>query len=93
MPTGPKGEKRPADVIKPRLWPHASRLVLVFVIAEGSVPPVLARGGGGPSVSSMTSQYCTETVVNRGFSGNATRFEQEVRKCLDNPVTYPTGYK
>jgi hypothetical protein len=68
-------------------------LALLFLMAVGSIQPVLARGGGGPSGFDMTKQYCRETVVNRGFSGDATRFEQEVRKCLANPVTYPTGYK
>ncbi len=69
------------------------RLMFVLLISAGSIQPVLARGGGGPSGFDMTKQYCRETVVNRGFSGDATRFEQEVKKCLANPVTYPTGYK
>ena len=66
------------------------RLLLGFSFVAGSVQPALAVG---PPVSSMTKQYCTETVVRRGFSGQITRFQQEVQKCLDNPVTYPTGYK
>jgi hypothetical protein len=57
-----------------------------------TVQPVLARGGGGPPVSSMTKQYCTEMVVNKGITDIA-RFQQEVAKCVANPVTYPPTYK
>jgi len=68
------------------------RLILVVAIAVGSVQPVLARGGGGPPVSMMTQQYCTEMVVNKGIT-EVARFQQEVRKCMENPVTYPPAYK
>jgi hypothetical protein len=57
-----------------------------------AVEPVLAMGGGGPPVSSMTKQYCTEMVVNKGIADIA-RFQQEVAKCVANPVTYPPTYK
>jgi hypothetical protein len=39
----------------------------------------------------MTLSYCRETVVNKGIT-DATRFEQEVKKCFANPVTYPPAY-
>ena len=39
----------------------------------------------------MTKQYCTEQVVNKGIL-DITRFNAEVQKCLDNPVTYPTTW-
>jgi hypothetical protein len=36
----------------------------------------------------MTLNYCRETVANKGIT-DVTRFEQEVKKCFANPVTYP----
>ena len=36
----------------------------------------------------MTLNYCRETVTNKGIT-DVTRFEQEVKKCFANPVTYP----
>jgi hypothetical protein len=68
------------------------RTMLAFAIAAAGVQPVLARGGGGPPVSLMTQQYCTEMVVNKGIA-EIERFQQEVRKCVANPVTYPPTYK
>ena len=68
------------------------RLVLVCSIAAATIQPVLAHGGGGPPVSLMTKQYCTEMVVNKGIADIA-RFQQEVAKCVANPVTYPPAYK
>jgi hypothetical protein len=68
------------------------RLTLVLAIAAAGVRPALARGGGGPPVSSMTKQYCTEMVVNKGIADIA-RFQQEVAKCVANPVTYPPTYR
>jgi hypothetical protein len=68
------------------------RLVAGFSIAAGTAQPALARGGGGPPVSSMTKQYCTEMVVNKGIT-DVQRFQAEVQKCLDNPITYPPTYK
>ena len=70
------------------------RLLLVcgFSIVAGSVEPALAMGGGGPPISSMTKQYCTEMVVNKGIT-DVDRFEAEVRKCVANPNTYPPTYK
>jgi hypothetical protein len=38
-------------------------------------------------VSLMTKQYCTETVVNKGIV-DIIRFQQEVARCVANPVTY-----
>ena len=70
----------------------AARRLLALAILMGSAAPVLARGGGGPPVSSMTANYCRETVYKRGITG-ADRFEEEVRKCIANPVTYPPAYK
>lgn len=43
-------------------------------------------------MSSMTKQYCTEMVVNKGITDIA-RFQQEVAKCVANSVTYPPTYK
>jgi hypothetical protein len=65
---------------------------LVASIAAGSVRAVFAMGGGGPPVSSMTQNYCRETVANKGIT-DVTRFEAEVRKCVANPVTYPPEYR
>jgi hypothetical protein len=67
----------------------AVRLVLAF--AAGGAQPALARGGGGPPGWTMTLNYCRETVTNKGIA-DATRFEQEVKKCFANPVTYPPAY-
>lgn len=61
--------------------------LMVSVVLE-SVQPVLAMGGGGPPVWTMTQNYCRETVFNKGVTGVA-QFEEEVRKCMANPVTYP----
>ena len=66
--------------------------MLVFAAAAGAAQPALARGGGGPPGWAMTLNYCRETVTNKGIA-DVTRFEQEVRKCVDDPVTYPPAYK
>jgi hypothetical protein len=67
-------------------------LVLAVSVAAGSVQPALAMGGGGPPVWTMTQKYCTQMVVNKGIL-DIDRFQREVRKCMDNPVTYPPAYK
>jgi hypothetical protein len=69
----------------------ALRLVLVFAIAAGGAQPAFARGGGGPPGWTMTLSYCRETVTNKGIT-DPTKFEQEVKKCFANPVTYPPAY-
>jgi hypothetical protein len=66
-------------------------LLLILAIDAGSARRVLARGGSGPPVSSMTAIYCRETVYSR--TTGAERFEEEVRKCIATPVTYPPAYK
>jgi hypothetical protein len=68
----------------------AVRLMLVFAFAGGAQPAV-ARGGGGPPGWTMTLNYCRETVANKGIT-DVTKFEQEVKKCFANPVTYPPAY-
>jgi hypothetical protein len=65
--------------------------LLAFSIVAGSFHPVFAMGGGGPPVAMMTVNYCRETVYNRGIT-DVTRFEEEVKKCVANPVTYPPAY-
>jgi len=50
------------------------------------------HGGGGPPVRTMTLNYCREMVVNKGITDIA-RFQQEVQKCMADPVTYPPTYK
>lgn len=65
--------------------------LLAFSIVAESVHPAFARGGGGPPVWMMTENYCRETVYNRGIT-DVTKFEEEVKKCVANPVTYPTAY-
>ena len=72
-------------------WVGALRLTLVLAFAAGGAQPALARGGGGPPGWTMTLSYCRETVVNKGIT-DATKFEQEVKKCFANPVTYPPAY-
>jgi hypothetical protein len=67
------------------------RLALVLALVAGAVRPVLARGGGGPRVWTMTLNYCREMVVNKGIT-DVTRFQQEVSKCVANPVTHPPAY-
>jgi hypothetical protein len=69
----------------------AARLMLVLVFAAGDVQPTFARGGGGPPGWTMTLNYCRETVTNKGIT-DVTKFEQEVKKCFANPVTYPPAY-
>jgi hypothetical protein len=69
----------------------AVRLMLAFAIGAGTVSPALARGGGGPPGWTMTLNYCRETVANKGIT-DVTRFEQEVKRCFANPVTYPPAY-
>ncbi len=72
-------------------WVGAVPLMLVFAFAAGGAQPALARGGGGPPGWTMTLSYCRETVANKGIT-DVTRFEQEVKKCFANPVTYPPAY-
>ena len=72
-----------------RVW--RLRLTLVFAFAAGGAQPALARGGGGPPGWTMTLSYCRETVTNKGIT-DVTKFEQEVKKCFANPVTYPPAY-
>jgi hypothetical protein len=66
----------------------AARLVFVFAFAAAGAQPALARGGGGPPGWTMTLNYCRETVANKGITED-TKFEQQVKKCAANPVTYP----
>jgi hypothetical protein len=72
-------------------WVSALRLVLVFAFAVGGLVLAFARGGGGPPGWTMTLNYCRETVTNKGIT-DVTKFEQEVKKCFANPVTYPPAY-
>jgi hypothetical protein len=69
----------------------AVRLMLVFAVATGGAQLAFARGGGGPPGWTMTLSYCRETVANKGIT-DVTRFENEVKKCFANPVTYPPAY-
>jgi hypothetical protein len=39
----------------------------------------------------MTLNYCREMVVNKGIT-DVRRFQQEVSKCVANPVTHPPAY-
>jgi hypothetical protein len=65
--------------------------MFVFAFAGGGAQPAFARGGGGPPGWTMTLNYCRETVTNKGIT-DVTKFEQEVKKCFANPVTYPPAY-
>jgi hypothetical protein len=70
-------------------------MLAALIVASGvaaGVQSALARGGGGPSGFDMTKKYCTEMVVDKGVT-DVARFQEEVRKCLANPVTYPPAYK
>ena len=51
----------------------------------------LQEGAAGRRGGTMTLSYCRETVVNKGII-DVTKFEQEVKKCFANPVTYPPAY-
>jgi hypothetical protein len=64
-------------------------LVVAGEVAAG-IQSALARGGGGPPVGTMTLNYCRETVYNKGIA-DVRRFEQEVKKCMADPVTYPAA--
>jgi hypothetical protein len=66
-------------------------LFLAFSLVALAVPPALARGGGGPPVWTMTLNYCRQTVVNKGIT-DVNRFDQEVKKCVADPTTYPPAY-
>ena len=70
----------------------ASRLALAWVVVAAFAHPALPHGGGGPPVWTMTRNYCREMVVNKGIT-DITRFQQEVAKCVANPVTYPPSYR
>ena len=70
----------------------AVRLMFLFAFAAEGAQPALARGGGGPPGWTMTLSYCRETVTNKGIT-DVTKFEQEVKKCFANPVTYPPAYR
>jgi len=68
-------------------------MLAVLIVAGGvaaSVQPALGRGGG-PPVWTMTLNYCRQTVYNKGIA-DVTRFEEEVKKCVADPVTYPPAY-
>ena len=67
------------------------RLTLIFGLVAGGAQLAVAGGGGGPPAWTMTLNYCRETVTNKGIT-DVTRFEQEVKKCFANPVTYPPAY-
>jgi hypothetical protein len=67
-------------------------LFLALSIVVANAPPAVAMGGGGPPVSSMTKQYCTEQVVNKGIT-DVDKFVAEVQKCMDDPIMYPPKYK
>jgi hypothetical protein len=67
-------------------------LLLGLSLVLAKAPPALAVGGGGPPISSMTKQYCTEQVVNKGIT-DVDKFVAEVQKCMDDPITYPPKYK
>jgi hypothetical protein len=68
----------------------ALRLTLVFASTVGAADLARARGGGPPGWT-MTLSYCRETVANKGIT-DVTKFEQEVKRCFANPVTYPPAY-
>jgi hypothetical protein len=68
--------------------------MLAALIVAGEVAriqPATARGGAGPPAWTMTLNYCRQTVYNKGVT-DVTRFEEEVKKCVANPVTYPPAY-
>jgi hypothetical protein len=66
-------------------------LLLGLSMASASLQPAFARGGGGPPVWTMTLNYCREMVTNKGIT-NVARFEEEVKRCVANPITYPPAY-
>jgi hypothetical protein len=70
------------------------RAIVIALIVAGevaeSIQSALARGGG-PPVWTTTLTYCRQTVYNKGIA-DVTRFEEEVKKCVANPVTYPPAY-
>jgi hypothetical protein len=80
----------PSIAARPPNLAGAARLTLVFGFAGGA-QPALARGGGGPPGWTITLNYCRETVTNKGII-DVTKFEQEVKTCFANPVTYPPAY-
>jgi hypothetical protein len=82
-----RADAKETDVSNPV---RGGRLVLLLSIGAGSIQPVLAMGGGGPPDWTKTQNDCTEGVANKGVT-DATRFQREVRKCMDNPETDPAA--
>jgi hypothetical protein len=62
------------------------------LVAAAFARPAFAHGGGGPPVWTMTLNYCREVVVKKGIT-DVTRFQEEVAKCVADPVTYPPTYR
>jgi hypothetical protein len=71
--------------------PRAIAIALIVAGELAGIQAALARGGGGPPASTMTLNYCRQTVYNKGIT-DVARFEEEVRKCVADPVTYPPAY-
>jgi hypothetical protein len=67
------------------------RLTLVSRPRWEAVSRPLQEGAAGRRGGTMTLSYCRETVTNKGIT-DVTKFEQEVKKCFANPVTYPPAY-
>jgi hypothetical protein len=64
------------------------RIVYVGLIVAAGALPAHAMGGGGPPVWTMTLNYCRQTVANKGVT-DVTKFDEEVKKCFADPVSYP----
>jgi len=66
-------------------------LVVCSASLLSGVGPAHAMGGAGPPGWSMTLNYCRQTVANKGIT-DVAKFEEEVKKCFADPVTYPPDY-
>jgi hypothetical protein len=67
------------------------RIGCAALLVAASVGPAHAMGGAGPPGWSMTLNYCRQTVANKGIT-DVAKFEEEVKKCFADPVTYPPDY-
>ncbi|MGO9419924.1 hypothetical protein [Roseiarcus sp.] len=67
------------------------RIVYVVLIVAAGALPAHAMGGGGPPAWTMTLNYCRQTVANKGIT-DVTKFDEEVKKCFADPVSYPPAY-
>jgi hypothetical protein len=84
MPTGPKGEKRPADVIR-----NAVKVMRILTGEEDDTPPdngknktaqELGRKGGSARAKNTSPERRAEILGRRRYSGGVARINEIYRK-------------